>query len=144
MTRTRVTPKDHARPENRPDHDHARDDGKGGTDFDITTAFEELRNELVDVEALAAAADAALEGLPFDRNTPVRRATGRLYALVAATAAAATAALDEADERLGLLNRGHGPASEKARSEMTADRPPPIAPQEAKATLARRRRSRGQ
>jgi hypothetical protein len=81
------------------------DDVEDGTDFDIATAFEELRNELVDIEALAVAADAALEGLPFEGHAPARRATGRLYALVAATAVAATAALDQADEHLAQLNR---------------------------------------
>jgi hypothetical protein len=109
MTRTRVSPKDHARPQNSPDQEDALADGERDTDdltdFDIATAFEELRNELVDIEALAVAADAALEGMPFERAAPARRASGRLCALVAATAVAATAALDQADQHLAQVNR---------------------------------------
>jgi hypothetical protein len=104
MTKRTVTPRDRARPDDARDRAITHENGDGPGTFEAATAFEELRQKLVDVEALAAAADAALEGIPFERNYARRRASGRLQALVAATAAAATAALDQADEHLERLS----------------------------------------
>lgn len=50
---------------------------------------EDLRFQLVTVEALAHAAEEALAGLPYVRDRRARFAIGRVYALVCATAKAA-------------------------------------------------------
>jgi hypothetical protein len=109
MTKQTVTPRDRARPDDARQLADTHQNGDGLGAFEAATAFEELRQELVDIEALAAAADAALECIPFERNHERRRASGRLQALVAATAAAATAALDQADEHLERLSRRASP-----------------------------------
>jgi hypothetical protein len=108
-TNRTVTPRDRARPDDARERTNTHESVDGPGTFEAATAFEELRHELVDVEALAAAADAALEGIPFERDHERRRALGRLYALVAATAAAATAALDQADEHLERLSSKASP-----------------------------------
>jgi hypothetical protein len=72
---------------------------------DPATAFEELRHDLSEVEAMAAAAVAALSELPYAHAPNHRRKIGRLGALVEATARAATSALDTADAALEKLSR---------------------------------------
>lgn len=73
--------------------------------FDAATAFEELRGDLIDVEALSGAAKTFLEFVRFGRETPEnRRHAGRLYSLVLATATAAEAALARSEETQARLN----------------------------------------
>ncbi len=67
------------------------------------TAFEDLRHDLGDVEALTAAASAALAELPYVRDGRSRRTLERLASLVTAAARKASAALDEADVMLAKL-----------------------------------------
>lgn len=109
MTKRNVTPKIRLRASERNVLEHVRGDGDDGVD--LRTAFDNVIHDLRDVEALAVAADDALEALPFADTTRQRRAVGRLYSLVTATAATAKAALDQADEtqaRLdGIVNSAH-------------------------------------
>lgn len=72
---------------------------------DPATAFEELRHDLGEVEALATAAVAALSELPYAHAANDRRKLDRLGSLVEATARAATSALDRADTALEKLSR---------------------------------------
>jgi hypothetical protein len=115
MTKIKVAPKNRLRIALAQHSKEDRNPGATGApdhdDLDSSTAFEELRQELVDVEALATAADAALEALPFQADPERRRAIGRLHTLVAVTAATATAALDQADESLARLDRQSRPMS---------------------------------
>lgn len=85
---------------------------------EILEALESLRSHLVDLEALANAAVALLEHIPYTPrpvrqraqqaggNDDARRNAGRLQAMVIATADAARALLDEVD---GLIDRIEGP-----------------------------------
>lgn len=119
MTKRKVAPKENVRPDDAREVDQAHEDDDDRGIFEARTAFEELRHELIDVEAIAVAADAALEGLPFEHDRERRRASDRLYALVTATAAAASAALDEADEQLKRFS------GDKRRRSPTRRDPPP-------------------
>ena len=104
MTKRKVTPKIRLRANERNVPEHVRDNADDGVD--LRTAFDNVVHDLRDVEALAVAADDALEALPFAETTRQRRAVGRLYSLVTATAATAKAALDQADETQARLNGG--------------------------------------
>lgn len=112
MTKNTVAPKDRpraARSQNHSQSERDDDDGDGHDEpIDPTTAFEDLRHDLADVEALAVAAEGALESLPPGTTRDQRRGIGRLYALVEATASAASAALDQADEKLACIS-GNAP-----------------------------------
>ncbi len=64
--------------------------------FDAVTAFENVRGDLGDVEALAQAAFEHLDALPGGPHEK-RREIGRLFAFVDFTARAAREALDRAE-----------------------------------------------
>ena len=64
------------------------------------SALEDTCADMKRVEALAAAAAASLEGVPFTRDPAGRRKVGRLFVLVDATAEAAAAALARVEVHL--------------------------------------------
>lgn len=108
MTKRKVAPKIRPRTAERNARTEidARPDAARGANvaFESRTAFDNVVHDLRDVEALAVAADSALEALPFFNTERQRRAVGRLYALVTTTAATATAALDQAVETQARLD----------------------------------------
>lgn len=72
---------------------------------DLATAFEDVRNDLADVEALAVAASAVLAEVPRIGDAVQRRRVSRVGSLVEATARTATAALDRADATLVKMSQ---------------------------------------
>ncbi len=93
------TPGRHARA-SRPTHEL---DDVG--EIDPLRALELVHARLVRVEALALAADVALESAPSGSDPLARRGASRLYEYVVATAEAAGAALDEVS---ALVERATG------------------------------------
>jgi hypothetical protein len=63
------------------------------SNFDAATALENLRAEVVDIEALARAAEAAADALPFPATDRQRLLFGRIQSLVTKTSQQASASL---------------------------------------------------
>ena len=87
--------------------------------FDAGTALENLRAEVVDIEALARAAEAAAEALPTPANDRQRVVFGRILSLATKTSEQASASLrfrERADHRAhraeGGTPEGGGPLSD--------------------------------
>lgn len=147
MTKRKLSPKVRPRTTGRnaravPDTHPDAENGTGDS-FALRTAFENLVHDLRDVEALAVAADEALEALPFVDTKRQRRAVGRLYSLVTATAAAAKAALDVADETQSRLNGAAGREDEGGPADLmnasctASSEPPSRATRSPRASIAR-------
>src|SRR5262245_63279366 len=72
--------------------------------FDSGLAIERLYRELVEVEALAIAADEAVTMLPPKPSAKDKRILARLYTLVTKTADQATEALEKSEDMLAQLS----------------------------------------
>jgi hypothetical protein len=73
--------------------------------FDAGTALENLRAEVVEVEALARAAEAAADALPAPTTDRQRLAFGRIQALVTKTSQQASASLHFANHQVAPAQR---------------------------------------
>jgi hypothetical protein len=71
--------------------------------FDPGTALENLRAEVVDIEALARAAEAAAEALPMPANDRQRVVFGRILSLATKTSEQASASLRFANAQVAAL-----------------------------------------
>ncbi len=71
--------------------------------FDLANAIEDAVDDLARIEALAAAASAALDRLPRSSTVEERHAARTLYNLVTMTSEEAADALARADERVERL-----------------------------------------
>jgi 1,6-anhydro-N-acetylmuramate kinase len=63
------------------------------SNFEAGTALENLRAEMIDIEALARAAEAAADALPFPANDRQRLLFGRIQSLATKTSQQASASL---------------------------------------------------
>ena len=63
------------------------------SNFEAGTALENLRAEMIDIEALARAAEAAADALPFPANDRQRLLFGRIQSLATKTSEQASASL---------------------------------------------------
>jgi hypothetical protein len=66
----------------------------------VRTALEDLRAEVVDIEALARAAEEAADRLPSGATDQQRLIFGRIQALVTKTSHQASSSLDLANEQI--------------------------------------------
>ncbi len=73
------------------------------SNFDAGTALENLRAEVVDIEALARAAEAAAEALPAPRTDRQRVVYGRIQSLATKTSEQASASLRFANAQVIAL-----------------------------------------
>jgi hypothetical protein len=73
------------------------------SNFDAGTALENLRAEVVDIEALARAAEAAAEALPTPRTDHQRVVFGRIQSLATKTSEQASASLRFANAQVTAL-----------------------------------------
>ena len=71
--------------------------------FDAGTALENLRAEVIDIEALARAAEAAAEALPTPRTDHQRVVYGRILSLATKTSEQASASLRFANAQVTAL-----------------------------------------
>ena len=71
--------------------------------FDAGTALENLRAEVIDIEALARAAEAAAEALPAPANDRQRVVFGRILSLATKTSEQASASLRFANAQVSTL-----------------------------------------
>ncbi len=71
--------------------------------FDPDTALENLRAEVIDIEALARAAEAAAEALPTPANDRQRMVFGRIQSLATKTSEQASASLRFANAQVSAL-----------------------------------------
>ncbi|TMQ22926.1 MAG: hypothetical protein E6J90_11660 [Deltaproteobacteria bacterium] len=71
--------------------------------FEAGTALENLRAQMIDVEALARAAEAAADALPAPKTARQRIAFGRIRALVTKTSEQASASFRFADAQVSAL-----------------------------------------
>ena len=71
--------------------------------FDPGTALENLRAEVVDIEALARAAEAAADGLPAPATDRQRLVFGRIQSLITKTSEQASASLRFANAQVAAL-----------------------------------------
>ena len=71
--------------------------------FDAGTALENLRAEVIDIEALARAAEAAAEALPMPATDRQRLVFGRIQALATKTSEQASASLRFANAQVAAL-----------------------------------------
>jgi hypothetical protein len=73
------------------------------SNFEAGTALENLRAEVVDIEALARAAEAAADALPTPTTDRQRVVFGRIQSLVAKTSEQASASLRFANAQVTAL-----------------------------------------
>jgi hypothetical protein len=73
------------------------------SNFEAGTALENLRAEVVEVEALARAAEAAADTLPAPTTDRQRLVFGRIQALTTKTSQQASASLDFANKQVAAL-----------------------------------------
>jgi hypothetical protein len=73
------------------------------SNFDAGTALENLRAEVVDIEALARAAEAAADALPAPTSDRQRLLFGRIQSLVTRTSEQASASLRFANAQVTAL-----------------------------------------
>lgn len=73
------------------------------SNFDPATALENLRAEVVDIEALARAAEAAADALPAPATARQRVLFGRIQSLVTKTSRQASASLRFANAQVTAL-----------------------------------------
>ncbi|HEX7840199.1 MAG TPA: hypothetical protein VF469_22130 [Kofleriaceae bacterium] len=71
--------------------------------FDAGTALENLRAEVIDIEALARAAEAAAEALPLPANDRQRVVFGRILSLATKASEQASASLRFANAQVSAL-----------------------------------------
>jgi hypothetical protein len=83
------------------------------SNFDPGTALENLRAEMVDIEALARAAEAAADGLPAPTTDRQRLAFGRIQSRATKTSQQASASLRFATAQVAALT-AHLDAHRKA------------------------------
>ncbi|TMQ21021.1 MAG: hypothetical protein E6J90_06455 [Deltaproteobacteria bacterium] len=83
------------------------------SNFETGTALENLRAEMVEVEALARAAEAAADTLPAPTTDRQRLVFGRIQALTTKTSHQASASLDFANKQVAAL-AAHMEARRKA------------------------------
>jgi hypothetical protein len=83
------------------------------SNFEPGTALENLRAELIDIEALARAADAAADGLPAPTTDRQRLVFGRIQSLATKTSQQASASLRFANAQVAALT-AHMEAQRKA------------------------------
>jgi hypothetical protein len=83
-------------------------------DFNCCTALENLRADLMGVEALLHAAEEVVVELPAPSNTKERRVFARLYTLVTKAAEEASTALLSGDEAVATMS-AHVEARRKAK-----------------------------
>jgi hypothetical protein len=75
----------------------------GNSNFEAGTALENLRAEVVDIEALARAAEAAAEALPAPTTDRQRVVFGRIQALATKTSQQASVSLQFANAQVSAL-----------------------------------------
>jgi hypothetical protein len=73
------------------------------SNFEAGTALEDLRAEMIDVEALARAAEAAAEALPAPTTDRQRLVFGRIQALTTKASEQASASLQFANAQITAL-----------------------------------------
>jgi hypothetical protein len=73
------------------------------SNFEAGTALENLRAEVVDIEALARAAEAAADALPAPMNDRQRIVFGRIQSLATKTSEQASASLRFANAQVSAL-----------------------------------------
>jgi hypothetical protein len=73
------------------------------SNFDASTALENLRAEVIDIEALARAAEAAADALPAPTSDRQRLLFGRIQSLVTKTSQQASASLRFANAQVSAL-----------------------------------------
>ena len=73
------------------------------SNFERGTALENLRAEIIDIEALARAAEAAADGLPAPTADRQRLAFGRIQSLATRTSQQASASLRLANAQVAAL-----------------------------------------
>jgi hypothetical protein len=73
------------------------------SNFEAGTALENLRAEVVEIEALARAAEAAADALPAPTTDRQRLVFGRIQALTTKTSQQASASLDFANKQVAAL-----------------------------------------
>jgi len=73
------------------------------SNFDAGTALEHLRAEMIDVEALARAAEAAADALPAPATDRLRLVYGRIQSLATKTSQQASASLRFANAQVAAL-----------------------------------------
>ena len=73
------------------------------SNFEANTALENLRAEVVDIEALTRAAEAAAEGLPAPTNDRQRIVFGRIQSLTTKASEQASASLRFANAQVAAL-----------------------------------------
>jgi hypothetical protein len=73
------------------------------SNFEAGTALENLRAELIDIEALARAAEAAADGLPSPTTDRQRVVFGRIQSLATKTSEQASASLRFANAQVHAL-----------------------------------------
>ncbi|HEX8108688.1 MAG TPA: hypothetical protein VF516_13230 [Kofleriaceae bacterium] len=83
------------------------------SNFEAGTALENLRAEIIDIEALARAAEAAADGLPAPTTDHQRLAFGRIQSLATKTSEQASASLRFANAQVAALT-AHLDAHRKA------------------------------
>jgi hypothetical protein len=83
------------------------------SNFEAGTALENLRAEVVDIEALARAAEAAADALPTPANDRHRVVFGRIQSLATKTSEQASASLRFANAQVTAL-AAHMEARQKA------------------------------
>ena len=83
------------------------------SNFEPATALENLRTEVIDIEALARAAEAAADGLPTPTTDRQRLAFGRIQSLTTKTSQQASASLRFANAQVAALT-AHLEAQRKA------------------------------
>jgi hypothetical protein len=74
------------------------------SNFDAGTALENLRAEVIEIEALARAAEEAADGLPAATTAQQRLAFGRIQTLTTRASKQASASLDYANEQVTALS----------------------------------------
>ena len=85
----------------------------GDRNFEASTALENLRAEVVNIEALARAAEAAADALPAPANDRQRVVFGRIQSLATKTSEQASASLQYANAQVTALT-AHMEARRKA------------------------------
>jgi hypothetical protein len=73
------------------------------SNFEAATALENLRAEVIEIEALARAAEAAADVLPTPTTERQRLVFGRIQSLVTKTSQQASASLDFANTQVAAL-----------------------------------------
>ena len=73
------------------------------SNFEVGTALENLRAEMIEVEALARAAEEAADELPTPTTAQQRLVFGRIQTLATKTSQQASASLEYANEQVAAL-----------------------------------------